>query len=235
MTTAFTDGAARGNPGPAGWGAVVYKSQSTKHETQREDEGGYVKEVGGRADAATNNQMELKAVCQALEKSAGPITLYVDSQYVINGATKWHHGWKKRNWQTKAGDPVKNQKLWKRLLALQANRDVNFSHVTGHAGIAANERADDIATAFADGSDVDLYDGPADDYTISLSPESTEFADAPVYLSLVGDKLYQDSSWSACQKRVQGSSAKFKKVFTETERAQVLEDWGVSESDLTIA
>jgi ribonuclease HI len=137
----YTDGACSGNPGPGGWGMVVYFAD------------GRVQDVGGPAANTTNNRMELQAAIAALELygqsgQTQPITLYTDSEYVRNGITKWISGWKKKGWKTAAGKPVMNQDLWQALDALNSSR-VTWQYVKGHAGDPGNERADAIAVKCA--------------------------------------------------------------------------------------
>ena len=139
----YTDGACTGNPGPGGWGVVVYFSD------------GSVYELGGNTAQTTNNRMEMQAALAALEflsesKQQEFITLYSDSQYLINGVTKWVKGWKKKGWKTAEGKPVLNQELWESLDKLNS-KQVNWQYVRGHAGNIGNERCDAIATAFAKG------------------------------------------------------------------------------------
>ena len=132
----YTDGACKGNPGPGGWGAVLSSGKSEKEL------------FGGELDT-TNNKMELLAVIEALSALKRPceVALYLDSQYVRKGITEWIHGWKKKNWRTAGGDPVKNVELWKRLDELVANagHQIEWHWVKGHAGDPGNERADGLA------------------------------------------------------------------------------------------
>lgn len=143
----YTDGACSGNPGPGGWGTVVYFTDETVHE------------LGGGTTQTTNNRMELQAAIAALEYllasgQTGPVTLYTDSEYVKNGITKWVSGWKKKDWKTSTGKPVLNQDLWETLdqLNRQANKQISllqWAYVRGHSGDEGNERCDAIARAFA--------------------------------------------------------------------------------------
>ena len=132
----FTDGACSGNPGPGGWGAVLRYG-----ETEMEL-------FGGEADT-TNNRMELLAAISALEalKRDSEITVVTDSAYVKNGITEWISGWKRKNWRTAGGSPVKNVELWQRLEAAAARHQVTWRWIKGHAGHAENERADALARA----------------------------------------------------------------------------------------
>jgi ribonuclease HI len=83
--------------------------------------------------------------------------VYSDSQYVINGLTKWLSGWKRKGWVTAARAPVKNRDLWKLLDAAEPGR-VNWRHVRGHSGDPGNDRADEIARGFAIGKPPALVD-----------------------------------------------------------------------------
>jgi ribonuclease HI len=130
----WTDGACSGNPGPGGWGAVLRY-------------GGAEKELFGGEAATTNNRMELMAAIQALEVLKGhvQVTLHTDSKYVMDGVTKWIHGWKKNGWKTADKKPVKNDDLWKRLDAAREKHDVTWKWVKGHADDVMNNRADELA------------------------------------------------------------------------------------------
>jgi len=130
----FTDGACSGNPGPGGWGAIL-RAGSTE------------KELSGGDRATTNNRMEMTAVIQGLAalKAPSAVTLYTDSKYVMDGATKWIHGWKKNGWKTADKKPVKNDDLWKLLETEASRHDVTWRWVRGHDGHPENERADALA------------------------------------------------------------------------------------------
>ncbi len=131
----YTDGACSGNPGPGGWGAVLYYR-------------GHEKELyGGEPAKTTNNRMELMAAIQALESltRAVPVRLHTDSTYLRNGVTKWLPGWKRNGWKTADKRPVKNADLWQRLDAAAERHNVDWRWVKGHAGNAGNERADALA------------------------------------------------------------------------------------------
>jgi ribonuclease HI len=135
----FTDGACSGNPGPGGWGVLLrYGSKE--------------RELFGGEKATTNNRMELTAVIRALETLTRPVKvhLHTDSTYVMDGITKWIHGWKKNGWKTKAKDPVKNADLWMLLEAATVRHEVKWIWVKGHAGHEGNERADALANRGVD-------------------------------------------------------------------------------------
>jgi ribonuclease HI len=139
----YTDGACTGNPGPGGWGVVVYFSDGSIHE------------MGDASPHTTNNKMEMQAAIAALKflETSGqtqPITLYTDSEYLINCVTKWVTGWKKKGWKKSDGNPVQNQDLLETLDELN-NRLVKWQHVRGHSGNIGNERCDVIARTYASG------------------------------------------------------------------------------------
>lgn len=130
----WTDGACVGNPGPGGWAAVI-RLNGQDHE------------ISGGETETTNNRMEIMAAVRALQALDRPcrVTLVSDSRYMLDGITKWIHGWQQRGWRTKGGDPVKNVDLWQALMAAAANHQITWKWVKGHSGHAQNERADALA------------------------------------------------------------------------------------------
>ncbi|MEC8467411.1 MAG: ribonuclease HI [Pseudomonadota bacterium] len=135
--TLFTDGACSGNPGPGGWGAILsYKGQE--------------KELLGSDTETTNNRMELMAVIEGLRALNRPVdvTIYTDSKYVLEGATKWMAGWKAKGWNKKGG--LKNADLWQLLDLELAKHSVTWQWVKGHSGHPGNERADALAVKGAE-------------------------------------------------------------------------------------
>ena len=124
-----------------------------------------VVELGGRETHTTNNRMELTAAIKALEFITDrEIVVYADSEYVTKGMTEWIKRWQKKGWKTAGRKPVLNQDLWRKLLLLTEGREVKWKYVAGHTGVPLNERADEIATSFADNIVPALYHGPRDKY-----------------------------------------------------------------------
>ena len=145
FVTAYSDGSSRGNPGPGGYGSVLLYTDPAGNVHTLELSQGYRR--------TTNNRMELMGVIAALESLKRPCTVEVhtDSQYVVNAFNKhWIEGWVKRGWKTASKEPVKNEDLWRRLLAAKKPHQVSFIWVKGHAGHRYNERCDALATAAAD-------------------------------------------------------------------------------------
>jgi ribonuclease HI len=131
----FTDGACKGNPGPGGWGALL---RMGRHE----------KELSGSDPATTNNRMEMTAVIRALEALIEPcdVLLHSDSRYVIDGMTKWVHGWQKKGWISASKKPVRNEDLWHELIEAAARHRITWQWVKGHDGHVENERVDKLAS-----------------------------------------------------------------------------------------
>jgi ribonuclease HI len=245
-TLVFADGACSGNPGPGGWGVIIVTP------------GGEVTELGGHEPGTTNNRMEMTAVGKALrhlERTPGPVHIYTDSTYVIQGITRWVFGWSRRGWKTASGGEVANALYWKRLMALLAARKeafppeaarVDWLYVRGHQGVPGNERVDEIAVAFSKGRSVQLYTGPLQRYEVAVHelPEDTSLPEekprereAPTkaysYLSEVGRTVKRHSTWAACERRVKGEpGARFKKTRSAEEEAKVLEEWGHKAQDV---
>ena len=153
QVTIYTDGAARGNPGPGGYGAVLYFVDPAGKL--------HVKELSAGFNCTTNNRMELLGVIVAFEALRRPCTidLYSDSKYVIDAFNQhWVDGWLKRGWKNAKKEPVKNIDLWKRLLAAKEPHQVTFHWVKGHAGHPENERCDELATTAADNPETRIDD-----------------------------------------------------------------------------
>ena len=129
----YTDGAASGNPGPGGWGAVLVC-------------GALRKEMSGGFALTTNNRMELLAVIMGLEAikwENATVEVWSDSSYVVKAVEeKWLDKWVATGFKKK-----KNSDLWLRFLPLYKKHQVTFHWLKGHAGHPENERCDRLAVA----------------------------------------------------------------------------------------
>lgn len=137
----YTDGAARGNPGPGGYGTILFW-------------GNHRKELSAGYRHTTNNRMELMAVIaglEALTKEGLKVTVYSDSQYVVKAVEQ---GWLK-NWvATNFKGGKKNKDLWLHFYDLARKNNVRFVWVKGHSDNPYNNRCDELATAAADGKEL---------------------------------------------------------------------------------
>ncbi len=135
MVLIYTDGAAKGNPGPGGYGAVLKF-------------GGHRKELAEGFRLTTNNRMELLAVIRALQELKStefPVQIYSDSKYVVDSVEKgWLWAWQKKGFKDK-----KNPDLWLRYIPLHLKYKPKFIWVKGHAGNIENERCDQLAVEAA--------------------------------------------------------------------------------------
>lgn len=131
----YVDGACKGNPGLGGWGVHIQYPDGTQQDF-----------CGGEKHC-TNNQMELTAAIEGLNKTAGiaHVTIWTDSNYVVQGITQWIKGWQAKNWRKADGSPVSNKELWIQLDQACQGRQIDWRWIKGHAGHAGNERADALA------------------------------------------------------------------------------------------
>lgn len=235
----YTDGSSRGNPGPGGWGAIIATPER-------------VVELGSGDRRTTNNKMELTAAIEALRLvrdlgSAYMIDMRVDSRYVINGITKWVFGWQKNGWRTSQKEEVLNRELWEALALVVAGVQMSgskivWSYAPGHAGIPGNERADEIATACADGVNPHLFNGVRESYPVDFAHKVSHASQTPQkssevkarqkmkaysYLSLVDGNVMTHPTWAECEKRAKGvPGAKWKKSISKEDEEAIRESWG---------
>ena len=129
----YTDGAARGNPGPGGYG-IVMEWVGKPHK----------KEFSQGFKHTTNNRMELLAVIEALKKLKNQgtrVIVFTDSKYVADAVNKgWVFGWEKKAFKDR-----KNADLWQEFLKIYRQHQVKFKWVKGHNDHPQNERCDQLA------------------------------------------------------------------------------------------
>lgn len=171
------DGAVKANGKPeavAGWGALIKLGDTT------------IREWNGHLPAPkyppyqSNNTGELMAIISGLEALERPYSLSVfsDSAYVINGMTEqWYKNWERNGWKNANGEPVKNKRLWKRLVEVASPHDIKWVHIRGHVGIDDNERCDELAKM---GVNQELVDN-------LMQPLSVSLSEAPTYVPVSYD------------------------------------------------
>jgi len=160
QVTIYTDGACIGNPGPGGYGVILFYQ-------------GHRKELSGGYRRTTNNRMEIMAAIVGLGalKEKCKVTLYSDSEYLVKAMSKgWAQRWRANGWKRNKREKVLNPDLWERLLQLCEYHDAQFSWVKGHAGTLENIRCDELAMQAAQRPNL-----PVDEGYISQSEMKTSF------------------------------------------------------------
>lgn len=226
----FTDGAAKGNPGPGGYGAVLLV-------------GDKVIEIGEAKKLTTNNEMELRAVVEALKRlppEAKRAKIYTDSKYVVEGATGWTFGWQKNGWKTKAGGDVLHRELWQELIDCLKKVKVDWHKVPGHVGIVGNERADKIASDLGEGKEVIFYSGSRWEYKYDIenvnydtqkeversATRKRQTTKAYSYVSKVDGEVKIHKTWQECEERVKGKTGvRFKKAVSAEDEKFIIADF----------
>ncbi len=112
----------QGSSGPGGWSVVLRKGNQRRV-------------LEGSEAQTTNNALYLSAAIAGLEAIRSPSVVLVRaaSDYLVQGAGQWVQGWQQRGWQTKSGDPVKNQAQWKELLQVMQSHRVRWQTVRGES------------------------------------------------------------------------------------------------------
>lgn len=131
----YTDGACSGNPGPGGWGALIFFDDGQKN-------------ICGGEPQTTNNRMEMTAALRALEHLDEPraVRLHTDSAYLSNAFKQgWIDNWQRNGWKTSSKKPVKNKDLWQALLVQTERHRVKWIKVKGHADDELNNEVDRLA------------------------------------------------------------------------------------------
>ena len=139
----FCDGSSLGNPGSGGYGVILRY-------------GSYEKELSRGYKITTNNRMELLGALAALSALKEPckVTLYSDSNYVIQGMTAWRFSWRKNDWDNARKKNLKNLDLWQQLDKEAQKHDITWQWVKGHNGLTENERCDILAKNAAKSQDL---------------------------------------------------------------------------------
>jgi ribonuclease HI len=161
QVTIYTDGACEPNPGPGGYGVVLIY-------------GNHRRELSGGFRLTTNNRMEVYAAIKGLEVLKHPckVTLYSDSEYLVNAMTQgWAKRWKENDWWRNKQEKAANTDSWDKLLSLCEMHEVEFVWVKGHAGHLENERCDQLSYLALEQSDLPVDEG----YEQKSSDEGRKF------------------------------------------------------------
>lgn len=170
----YTDGGCNPNPGKGGMGVYIELPDGANRIY-----------CDGR-ERTTNNQMEMDAAILGLEKlkllvekrEQTFVEVFTNSQYLIDGITKWINGWKSRDWMTKENTPVKNKDLWQQLDSLRYQfAGVRWQWVKGHSGNVGNEFADVLA---AMGRDLQQLTEPTFEQVDAWHSGNWKFSDGPL-------------------------------------------------------
>lgn len=122
MPRLFIRASCKGNPGPGGWGVVL-------------EEGDDTEQLSGWEERTTNNRMELTAAIEGLHllSPGSEVQVLTISDYLFQGATKWIHGWRKRDWKKQDGRPISNEDLWRALDGLMEQYQIRWVNAKGDA------------------------------------------------------------------------------------------------------
>jgi ribonuclease HI len=208
----LTDGAARGNPGPAGWGFILLSGEKN-----------IAFEASGHSERDTNNKMEMTGALEAFsaiksKELKNPVYVLTDSNFLIDALKKWRHGWKKNNWIKSDGNPVLNSDLWKKIDALYDEVHPELFHIEAHKGHPANTRCDLIAVNAAMKVDEPLYFGSLDQYPHFSKISFSKLYDSVRYLCWKGNQHEVLSTWPAAQEYLKKHPGyKAKKIFSPEE------------------
>lgn len=140
----YTDGAFSSKTEMGGWAAVCV------------EDGNVIDTQSGYEPYSTNNRMELTAFLSALENANTietgntKVTIYTDSAYIANCFNQnWYVKWMSNGWRTSDKQDVKNQDLWRRIVALyiklKERLDLSIVKVKSHGDNPWNNYADLLA------------------------------------------------------------------------------------------
>lgn len=145
LVSLYTDGACRGNPGVGSFAYLIQNAQSD-----------VLAQGGDFLAHTTNNQMEIQAVIAGLKRlkldfpEVEEVAIFSDSRYVVDGITKWVHGWERRGWKKADGKSPENLILWQELTERSREFTTHFHWVKGHSGMPQNEFCDRLANEILD-------------------------------------------------------------------------------------
>ena len=135
----YTDGSCQGNPGPGGFGVVVYEDDKNLYTTYAQ-----------YCENTTNNREEIKAILYVMRNYGCGETrplVYSDSAYCVNMFNEWIFSWERNGWKRSKNQEILNLDLIKEYWDLyQQGYRIDLRKIKGHAGHQGNELADALAT-----------------------------------------------------------------------------------------
>ena len=211
-TILVTDGASRGNPGPAGWACVILCGEIN-----------VASERCGFSARDTNNRMEMLGCLEGLKFIDGlalknSLLVLSDSKFLIDALTSWRFGWRKRNWTKSDGSPVLHSDVWQELDPLVDKLKPKFFHVEAHKGHPANSRCDELAVAAAMQEGPKLFEGTLENYPHFKQISFEKVYSQPRYLCWSGTKKIEFAKWPEAQEYMRKNpGCKVKKVHSAEE------------------
>lgn len=215
----LTDGAARGNPGPAGWAYILLSGEKN-----------LASEVSGHSPKDTNNRMEMLGALRGLEAVGklglkNKVYLVTDSNFIIDALKKWRHGWKRNNWIKSDGNPVLSVEIWKELDVVFDTIKPELYHIEAHKGHPGNTRCDLLAVSAATDNKEKLFQGSLDQYPHFKKISFNEVYPAVRYLCWKGKEQKVFSTWPEAQQFVSKNAGfRAKKIFSPEEIELILKN-----------
>jgi len=208
----LTDGAARGNPGPAGWAYILLSGEKD-----------FAQEGAGYSPKDTNNRMEMLSALNGLKEAQkyelkNTIYLVTDSNFIIDALKKWRMGWKKNNWIKSDGNPVLSADIWKELDVVYDALKPELLHIDAHKGHPGNTRCDLLAVGVATQKPEPYYSGQLNAYPHFEKITFTELYSSQRYLCWKGKESKVFENWPDAQKFMSTHAGfRTKKIFSPEE------------------
>jgi ribonuclease HI len=214
----LTDGAARGNPGPAGWAFILLSGECN-----------LAVEKNGRSERDTNNRMEMMGALEAFEEIKkrslkNSVTVLTDSNFLVDAIQKWRHGWKRNDWIKSDGNTVLYIDIWKKIDQLCDELRPILVHVDAHKGHPGNTRCDLLAVSAAMEETEKLYSGKLEEYPHFTKITYDDAYTGPRYLCWKGKTHKVLETWPGAQEFMKKNPGyKVKKIHSPEEIENILQ------------
>ena len=213
----ITDGASRGNPGPAGWAYILLAGEKD-----------FAVEQCGFSEKDTNNRMEILGALEGIKKFhklnlRNSLYILSDSKFLIDAISVWRFSWRKNNWTKSGGDPVLHSDLWKELDVTVDSTQPTWFHVEAHKGHPGNTRCDELAVGAALQKVPPLFEGPLADYGAFTKLTYQNLFPEVRYLCWGGTIREQFGNWDEAQKFLkENPGCKVRKIFSSEEADSIV-------------